>query len=91
MVEKNKGLFRYAGLSDLWNLFRATTISTLIILFAIFIFSKFEGFSRSILIIDWALTILLTGGLRFFIRYFFQLLGSVSYWGQAWLIGVFGG
>ncbi|MBF0112009.1 MAG: polysaccharide biosynthesis protein [Desulfamplus sp.] len=67
-----KGMFRYIGISDLWNLFKASIASTLLILFGIFIFSRFDGFSRAVLIIDWCLTFLLTGGLRLLIRYMYH-------------------
>ncbi|MBF0377702.1 MAG: polysaccharide biosynthesis protein [Desulfamplus sp.] len=70
--ELYKGMFRYVGISDLWNLFKASVASTLLILFGIFIFSRFDGFSRAVLIIDWCLTFLLTGGLRFFVRYMYH-------------------
>ncbi|MBF0230191.1 MAG: polysaccharide biosynthesis protein [Desulfamplus sp.] len=70
--ELYKGMFRYVGISDLWNLFKASIASTLLILFGIFIFSRFDGFSRAVLIIDWCLTFLLTGGLRFLVRYMYH-------------------
>ncbi|MBF0468943.1 MAG: polysaccharide biosynthesis protein, partial [Desulfamplus sp.] len=67
-----KGMFRYVGISDLWNLFKASLAATLLILFGIFIFSRFDGFSRAVLIIDWCLTFLLTGGLRLLVRYMYH-------------------
>ncbi|MBF0204277.1 MAG: polysaccharide biosynthesis protein [Desulfamplus sp.] len=67
-----KGMFRYLGIADLWNLLKASLAATLMILFGIFIFSRFEGFSRAVLIIDWCLTFLLTGGLRILIRYMYH-------------------
>lgn len=67
-----KGMFRYVGISDLWNLFKASLAATLLILFGIFIFSRFDGFSRAVLIIDWCLTFLLTGGLRILVRYMYH-------------------
>ncbi|MBF0257848.1 MAG: polysaccharide biosynthesis protein [Desulfamplus sp.] len=67
-----KGMFRYVGISDLWNLFKASLAATLLILFGIFMFSRFDGFSRAVLIIDWCLTFLLTGGLRLLVRYMYH-------------------
>lgn len=67
-----RGMFRYVGVSDLWNLFKASLTATLLILFSIFIFSRFDGFSRAVLIIDWCLTFLLTGGLRILVRYIYH-------------------
>jgi len=67
-----KGMFRYMGIADLWNLVKASLAATLLILFGIFIFSSFDGFSRAVLIIDWCFTFLLTGGLRILVRYMYH-------------------
>jgi FlaA1/EpsC-like NDP-sugar epimerase len=62
------GMWRYTSLVDLVNVLKATfTSSTLIILAVLFIY-RFEGFPRSVFIIDGFLTFMLIGGLRVAIR-----------------------
>ncbi len=63
-----KGMWRYISLSDLWRLIQATTVSTLGITSIILFSYRFAGFSRAVFLIDWGLTILLSGGLRITVR-----------------------
>ena len=67
-----KGMFRYAGLADLWRLAKAVAISTLVLLVGVLILHRFQGFSRAVFFIDAVLTLLFAGGLRLFIRYIFK-------------------
>ncbi len=64
-----RGMWRYTGIVDLINLIKAATVSALAITFAIFQMRVFSP--RSIVIIDWCLTIILVGGLRLFIRWYY--------------------
>ncbi len=80
-----RGMWRYTGIVDLINLLKAATISSLLITFAIFQMRVFSP--RSIVIIDWCLTVILIGGLRLFIRWYYwhsSLNGdrSSSTWSQ---------
>ena len=63
-----RGMWRYTGIVDLLNLIKAATFSSLLITFAIFQMRVFSP--RSIVIIDWCLTVILVGGLRLFIRWY---------------------
>ncbi len=63
-----QGMWRYASLIDLFNVIKASVISSLIIISIILFAYRFEGFSRSVFFIDWVLTLLLIGGLRAGIR-----------------------
>ncbi|MCK4353028.1 polysaccharide biosynthesis protein [candidate division WOR-3 bacterium] len=63
-----KGIWRYASIKDLLDILKAATISTSIIIFVIFTLSRGEGYPRSVPIIDWFLTVIFIGGLRFSIR-----------------------
>ncbi len=67
-----KGMFRYAGLADLWRLAKAVGISTLMLLSGVLLLHRFQGFSRAVFLIDAVLTLLFAGGLRLFIRYIFK-------------------
>ncbi len=73
------GMWRYTGARDLVSLFKAATLSTLV--FAAFlllggqrVFSRSTVvFPRSIFFIDWMVTTVLVGGLRFGIRTLWHL------------------
>jgi FlaA1/EpsC-like NDP-sugar epimerase len=65
-----KGMYRYAGLVDLFNVLKAVISSSVIIILAIFFVHRFEGFPRSVFIIDGILTFVFIGGLRVGIRLF---------------------
>ncbi len=67
-----KGMFRYAGIADLWKLCRATVLSTLVLMAIILIVHRFQGYSRAVFLIDGVLSFLFTGGLRLFIRLIFR-------------------
>jgi len=46
-----RGLWRFASLPDLWNIFRAAVIGSLSITLALFIWFRLEGIPRSILVL----------------------------------------
>ncbi|MBI4656298.1 MAG: polysaccharide biosynthesis protein [Elusimicrobia bacterium] len=62
-----KGIWRYASINDLTSIFKAIVASQVAILAVIPSFYR-VNFPRSVLIIDPVLTIILIGGIRFFIR-----------------------
>ncbi len=69
-------MWRYTGANDLVSLLKATSLSTLI--FAAFaLFAQFEGFPRSVFIIDWLASVMLVGGLRFGIRKLREIGGEI--------------
>lgn len=71
------GMWRYTGARDLVSLFRAATVATG--LFSLFIvLGGHRAFPRSILVIDWLLTMILVGGLRFGIRSLWQLASALT-------------
>lgn len=61
------GLWRYSGVRDLLSLLKAATVSSVLIA-AVWAFQQTGTFPRSILVLDFAFSILLVGGLRFGIR-----------------------
>jgi len=67
-----KGMFRYAGISDLWKLCKATVFSTLVLMVLMLIAHRFQGYSRGVFLNDGVLTFLYTGGLRVFVRFIFN-------------------
>ena len=62
-----KGLWRYAGMDDLIHLVKATSLSTVLLVFSVVIFYG-HGFPRSVFLIDWLTSISLFGGVRFSVR-----------------------
>lgn len=61
------GLWRYSGSRDLRLIIAAATISSLSYA-AVWAFMQASVFPRSIFVLEWAFSILLVGGVRFFIR-----------------------
>jgi UDP-GlcNAc:undecaprenyl-phosphate GlcNAc-1-phosphate transferase len=59
-----RGVWRYAGLPDLLAVFKAVTLGSLLSACALLYLWRFDGFSRSVLIIDWLLSVVLIGGAR---------------------------
>ena len=66
------GMWRYTSIADLFNIIKASSLSTLLIVSFILFRTKFQGFSRSVFIIDWCFTILFISGYRLFIRLYFE-------------------
>jgi FlaA1/EpsC-like NDP-sugar epimerase len=65
-----RGMWRYTSLVDLLNVLKATITSSVFIILAILFFYHFQGFPRSVFIIDGILTFIFIGGLRVTIRVF---------------------
>jgi FlaA1/EpsC-like NDP-sugar epimerase len=63
-----KGMWRYTSLTDLINVVKASVISSVLVVLAVLFIFHFQGFSRSVFIIDWILTVCLVGGVRASIR-----------------------
>jgi len=63
-----RGMWRYTSLFDLFNVLKASSASSMLIILAILFIYRFEGFPRSIFIIDGILTFIFIGGLRVTVR-----------------------
>ena len=72
LMDVYRGMFRYVSLSDILRVFRASVVSSLVIIFIILTAFRFQGFSRAVFILDAGLTFLLIGGFRSVIRITFQ-------------------
>ena len=55
-----RGMWRYTSLTDLISILKAGSFASLVIILLSFLALRFSGFSRSIFIIDWLLTLLLS-------------------------------
>lgn len=56
-----RGLWRFASLPDLWNIFRAVAVGTLAVALALFLVNRLEGVPRSTLLLYPAALMLLLG------------------------------
>ncbi|HEX3952119.1 MAG TPA: nucleoside-diphosphate sugar epimerase/dehydratase [Stellaceae bacterium] len=65
-----RGVWRYASLPDLFNIVRATTLTELVFLPVLFLFTRLDTLPRSFLLIDWLVLIALLGGPRLGYRVF---------------------
>lgn len=62
------GMWRYTSLVDLLNVLKATFTSSVLIILTILFIYRFQGFPRSVFIIDGFLTFIFIGGIRIVIR-----------------------
>src|SRR5512137_1489193 len=67
-----RGMWRYTSIADLINIVTSTVISAGVIALSLVLVQRFEGFSRSVLILDALLTLVLVGGIRLLIRVYIQ-------------------
>jgi FlaA1/EpsC-like NDP-sugar epimerase len=65
-----RGIWRYASLPDLFNIARAATLTELIFLPVMFLFTRLDTLPRSILLINWLVLIALLGAPRLGYRLF---------------------
>lgn len=69
-----QGMWRYTGMSDFWNLAKASLFAMLSVMAIILYVFRFQGYSRAVFLMDGMLTFLFTGGLRIAIRASFPFL-----------------
>ncbi|MBU1127974.1 MAG: polysaccharide biosynthesis protein, partial [Candidatus Omnitrophica bacterium] len=62
------GLWKYVSMDDLWQILKATVISTVAFVVFVVFSHGLAGFPRSIFILDWILCIGLVSGARLFMR-----------------------
>lgn len=65
-----RGMWRYTSIVDLLNVIKAVLVSSAIIITVILMLSKFQGFSRSIFVIDAVFSLISIAGIRLVIRLF---------------------
>jgi FlaA1/EpsC-like NDP-sugar epimerase len=65
-----RGIWRYASVPDLFNIARAASLTELVFLPVMFLFTRLDTLPRSFLLIDWLVLIALLGGPRLGYRAF---------------------
>ena len=68
MFNLYRGMWRYTSVLDSLNLFKAVVPATAVSMTVVFLLYRFDGFSRSVFIINGILVFLIIGGFRIFIR-----------------------
>ena len=63
-----RGLWRFTGLPDFWNLLKAVGLGTIIIFTGLFVFNRLEDIPRSTIVLHPVFLILLLGGPRLIYR-----------------------
>jgi FlaA1/EpsC-like NDP-sugar epimerase len=63
-----KGMWRYFSLHDLFNMVKASVLALAVTAFIILGVHRFEGYSRSVFVIDMLLCLLCVGGFRLSVR-----------------------
>ncbi|MCW5211470.1 polysaccharide biosynthesis protein [Desulfobulbus sp. TB] len=67
-----RGMWRYTSYSDILNILKGTSVASIAIVTVFTLLYHFQGFSRSVFIIDAMVTFLLISGNRVSIRFWFQ-------------------
>jgi FlaA1/EpsC-like NDP-sugar epimerase len=63
-----RGMWRFTSLEDLLNVVKGSTLASIMIVLTILYLNHFQGYSRSIFVIDGFLTFLMIGGIRAAVR-----------------------
>ena len=79
-----QGMWRYTSLTDLVKILKAGSIASLVIILMILYIHGLSGFSRSIFIIDWFLTLIFISGSRVAVRLYFWLSAGEKPAGHLW-------
>ena len=67
-----RGMWRYTSITDLINIIKASSVGSLLIVVYILLQYRFIGYSRSVMLIDWFLTILFIAGFRVCVRLLYE-------------------
>lgn len=73
-----RGLWRYVGMQDLLNIVKAVTLGGLISVVVMVMVFRFEGYPRSVFVIDWMVLLLSVTGVRVLVKFFEEYLGSLA-------------
>jgi FlaA1/EpsC-like NDP-sugar epimerase len=73
-----RGMWRYTDLRDSWALLQANLLASLGAIAAITYWTRFAGFPRSVFVIDFFLSFILTGGMRAGIRTMYLHKGGLQ-------------
>lgn len=81
-----RGVWRYIGLYDIIAIFKAASLSSVLLVFTLFFLYKFENYSRTIFIIDWLITLISISGIRILFRIYKEFFVNIRMGGRRALI-----
>ena len=59
------GLWRYAGIDDIWRILKAHVLATFVFIIAVMFIYTFAGFPRSVFVLDFIISFCFIAGIRF--------------------------
>ncbi len=68
LLRLNRGVWRFTSTRDLLDVVKAAALASLVTVAALLLLHRFHGFSRSVFLLDFMLTIAFTGGARVAVR-----------------------
>ena len=71
-----RGLWRYIGVPDVINIVKAVTLSSVLGVVLVTMVFRFEGYSRSVFVIDWMVLLLTVSAVRVLVRLIEETLSS---------------
>jgi FlaA1/EpsC-like NDP-sugar epimerase len=74
-----QGMWRFTSLFDLVNVVKAVMLSSLLLILFVMVLHRFEGYPRSVFIIDFGLCLISIGGFRTSIRMFYTRHSGMSF------------
>ncbi len=81
-----RGMWRYVSVLDLVNIFKAVSLASIASAMLILFIWRFQGFSRTVFIIDWLLLFLFISGSRVLERVYKEIFDQASLSGKKVLI-----
>ncbi|MDI6772976.1 MAG: hypothetical protein QME77_10390 [bacterium] len=81
-----RGVWRYAGMPDLIRMAAGATLGSGLAITGLFFWTRLDGFSRTALVLDWGLMLVLVAGSRFSLRLVREYLGTHAERGRRALI-----
>jgi len=73
-----QGMWRFTSLFDLVNVVKAVMFSSLLLILCVMVLHRFEGYPRSVFIIDFGLCLIFISGFRASIRLFYTRHSGIS-------------
>ncbi|HOJ52808.1 MAG TPA: nucleoside-diphosphate sugar epimerase/dehydratase [Syntrophales bacterium] len=78
-----RGIWRYTGVVDLQNIVKGTTLASVGMVIILILAYRFASFPRSVLILDWILSVFFIGGIRFAYRIYVNKELNIAFPWQA--------
>ena len=82
-----RGMWRYTGLPDLWRIGRSATLAGVVLIAYVAVTTRFQGFPRSVFILDPLLAFVFACGARVLIRSAYEIAARPGDWLQAFRPG----